>query len=369
MLTIYNFVKCSTSFFLFMFDYLKFLNLTSSDLFNTLLKFTAFIFVVLLLELIINKIVQLFTKKTETDLDDKLINIIHRPLQISLIIIGIFLVFHDLEVSKQTLLLTHKILNSFLLIVWTTAFVRLTKLIVVKILFKLFKISGLRQDAVPALASLLKLVLITVSIIVFLAIWGVDLAPMLTSASIMSAVVLFAAKDTISNFFAGFTIMVDQPYKIGDFVDLSTERGEVVEIGLRSTRIKTRDDIMISIPNAIIANEKIINESAPEEKFRLRVAVGVSYNSDIELVEKILLDIAIENKNIHSEPEPRVRFRSFGDSSLNYELLAWANNPEMRGLTIHELNKEIVIRFRENNIEIPYPQRDLHIIPNKQKKD
>ncbi len=125
---------------------------------------------------------------------------------------------------------------------------------------------------------------------------------------------------------------------------------------------------MISIPNSIIANEKIINESAPQKKFRVRVPIGVSYNSDIDLVEKILLEIAVENENIYPDPEPRVRFRSFGDSSLDFELLGWAKEPELRGLTIHQINKEIVKRFREHNVEIPYPQRDLHIITDRTKK-
>jgi small-conductance mechanosensitive channel len=274
----------------------------------------------------------------------------------------------DLSASAHFLEMIKKIFYSVLLVFWTIAGIKLTRKIVKSILIRLFQFSGLREDAIPALASLLKIIIIVISLIMLLAIWGVDLGPMLTSASIMSAVVLFAAKDTISNFFAGFTIIIDQPYKIGDYVDLSTERGEVVEIGLRSTRIKTRDDILISIPNAIIANEKIINESAPEKKFRVRVPIGVSYNCDIDLVEKILLEIAVENENIYPEPEPRVRFRSFGDSSLNFELLGWAKEPELRGLTIHQINKEIVKRFRQNSIEIPYPQRDLHIITDRTKK-
>lgn len=351
-----------------MFDWLEILDLTSNIYINALLKFFAFIVVFFLFELLVNKVFRKLTKRTTTDLDDVLIDIIHKPILFTIILFGIYFTIQDLDPPGKILFYSSRFLNSLALVIWTIAGIRLTRKIVINILFKLFKVSGIRGDAVPAITSLLKIIIFVISLIVLLAIWGVDLAPMLTSASIMSAVVLFAAKDTISNFFAGFTIIVDQPYKIGDYVDLSTERGEVVEIGLRSTRIKTRDDILISIPNSIIANEKIINESAPQKKFRVRVPIGVSYNSDIDLVEKILLEIAVENENIYPDPEPRVRFRSFGDSSLDFELLGWAKEPELRGLTIHQINKEIVKRFREHNVEIPYPQRDLHIITDRTKK-
>ncbi len=352
-----------------MFDHLKILEFTDNPLINAFIKFAAFILLLFILEFIVNKIFRKLTRKTETDLDDVFIDIIHSPLLISIFLFGIFFLVQDLDPTAKFLNFLRKILMSFGLILWSVAGLRLTRLIIVKILFKLFRFSGLRSDAVPALTGLLKIIIVVVSIIVMLAVWGVDLAPLLTSASIMSAVVLFAARDTLSNFFAGFTIIVDQPYKIGDYVDLQTERGEVVEIGLRSTRIKTRDDILISIPNSIIANEKIINESAPIKQFRVRIPIGVSYNSDVDLVEKILIEIAVNNANVIEEPEPRVRFRTFGDSSLNFELLCWARDPSLRGLTIHEINKEIVKKFRENNIEIPYPQRDLHIITDRTKKD
>jgi MscS family membrane protein len=118
---------------------------------------------------------------------------------------------------------------------------------------------------------------------------------------------------------------------------------------------------MITIPNSIIANDKIVNESAPFPNFRVRIPVSVAYGSDIDLVEKILLEIAGTNTNILPKPAPRVRFREFGDSALLLELLCWAKEPALRGVTIHELNKVIYRKFNEMNIIIPFPQRDVHI--------
>ena len=153
-----------------------------------------------------------------------------------------------------------------------------------------------------------------------------------------------------------------RPYKIGDYIVLDQgERGAVVEIGIRSTRIKTRDDILISIPNSIIANTKIINESAPHPNFRVRIPASVAYGSDINKVEEILIEIASENENIISDPEPRVRFRQFGDSSLNFELHCWAKEPALRGKTIHEVNRAIYNKFHEAGITIPFPHRTVYL--------
>ena len=157
-------------------------------------------------------------------------------------------------------------------------------------------------------------------------------------------------------------MFADKPFKIGDYIVLDKgERGEVVEIGVRSTRIKTRDDILITIPNSLIANSKIINESAPIPNFRVRIPVSVSYGSNIDLIEKTLLDIAHRNNNVLKAPASRVRFREFGESSLNFELLCWTKEPALRGLTIHELNCNIYKKFNESGIKFPFPQRDVHL--------
>jgi len=344
-----------------MFEILNMLEFTNSIVINAVIKLLSFIMVTFVIEIVITRIFKRLTRKTETSFDDRVLDIIHKPALLGLLTLGIYFAIEDLQPTAKFMESTNRVFYSIAITILTVVMFRMTTLIVTKILVKVFHVTGVRNDLVPAIASLLKIAIIVLFLIFLLAIWGVDLAPMLASASIISAVVLLAAKDTFSNFFAGISIIVDKPYKIGDYVDLTTERGEVTEIGLRSTRIKTRDDILISIPNSIIANDKIINESAPIENFRVRIPIGVSYNSDIDLVEKILLEIAQSNENVLPEPEPRVRFRSFGESSLNYELLCWAKEPSIRGLTIHDINREIFKRFKKSGIEIPYPQRDLHI--------
>jgi small-conductance mechanosensitive channel len=193
--------------------------------------------------------------------------------------------------------------------------------------------------------------------------WSVDVTAWLASAGILGIAIGFAAKDTLANLFSGIFILADAPYKLGDYVVLdSGERGQVTEIGMRSTRILTRDDIQIIIPNAAIGAAKIVNESGgPHVKRRVRIAVGVAYGSDVERVKAVLLDVALKSYHLVNLPAPRVRFRAFGNSSLDFELLGWIDEPEARGRAVDELNTAIYHRFQEENIEIPFPQRDLHI--------
>jgi MscS family membrane protein len=157
--------------------------------------------------------------------------------------------------------------------------------------------------------------------------------------------------------------VADAPYKIGDYIVLDTgERGIVTNLGIRSTRLLTRDDVEVSIPNAVIGNAKITNESGgPWIKHRIRIAIGVAYGSNTEEVVAILEQIGRGCPGINDNPAPRVRMRAFGASSLDFELLGWINHPELRGRVKHDLLMEIDRRFREEGIVIPFPQRDVHI--------
>ena len=193
--------------------------------------------------------------------------------------------------------------------------------------------------------------------------FGIPITAAFASAGIAGIAIAFAARETLSNILGGISIIFDRPFKSGDFIVLdSGERGEVLEVGLRSTRMLTLDNILISIPNSVITNAKIVNESAPQPRFRIRVPVGVAYGTKIDKVEKILLRLAKNNPLVASDPEPRVIFRSFGDSALNFELFCSGHQPRDRHLLINELNRNICSAFDEAGIKIPYPQRDIHMI-------
>ena len=224
---------------------------------------------------------------------------------------------------------------------------------------------------IPAFDMTLKILVVGAAAYLFLLIWGINPTAWLASAGVIGIAVGFAAKDTLANFFSGIFIIADAPYKIGDYIILDTgERGMVKQVGMRSTRLLTRDDIEITIPNAVMGNAKIINESGgPWEKERIRIPIGVAYGSDVDQVEQLLTRIAAEHPEIVKSPGPRVRFRTFGPSSLDFELLGWIDHPELRGRIAHELNKAIYKGLASAGIQIPFPQTDVHIRSMPQSRD
>jgi len=192
--------------------------------------------------------------------------------------------------------------------------------------------------------------------------FGLPVTAIFTSAGIAGVAVALAARETLANFFGGVTIFLDRPFRAGDYIILdSGERGEVKTVGMRSTRILTRDDILITIPNSVITNVKIVNQSMPQQHFRIRLKIGVAYGSDLEQVETTMKEVALANPLVMPTPAPRVRLRSFGDSAIHFELLAWVIRPHDQGRLIHELSKALYQCFRKEGIEIPYPQLDVRL--------
>lgn len=340
----------------------EYLKISTSPYVNALLSLLVFVAVAKIADVLMNRVFRKFARFTRSDVDDRIIDVIHRPIYFTIILIGCTFAVAYLKGSPGVIFYTDSAVYSVISVVWAITAIKVINILIEYVSYGASDETGLRKDIVPLTENIFKVIIIAASLLIILSIWQINITPLLASAGIVGLAVAIAAKDTLSNFFGGISIFVDRPYKIGDYIVLQEgERGEVVAIGVRSTRIKTRDDILITIPNSLIANSKIINESAPMPNFRVRVPVSVAYGSDIDLVEKILLEIASGNINILPEPAPRVRFREFGDSALNFELLCWAKEPALRGRTVHELNSAIYKKFDETGITIPFPQRDLHI--------
>ena len=336
--------------------------LSDDRLIIALLVFLGYLIVALIVNLLIVKVLRSLARLMFKQYADRFIDIIKSPVFFTIIFKGIISFIHVSHTIDEYVITTENMIYSIIALIWTALFIKLSKLVIIKSLDNLSASSHFSKQMQPLMLNLSKVVIISIFFTVLAFIWNVDVTAIWASAGIVSVAVALAAKDSLSNFFGGITVIMDKPYKLGDYVELDKEdRGEVVEIGMRSTRIKTRDDILISIPNALIANSKIVNESAPVPKFRIRVKLKVSYGADIDIVEDILVNIARDNANVVFAPDPRVRFRGFVDSGLEYELLCWAKEPALRGLTIHQINSKIYKQFNKKGIKFPLPQLDAHL--------
>jgi len=301
--------------------------------------------------------------KTQIRFDNQLIDLLHGPIYTSVILIGLALAANILNFGDVFEFVVFSSLQTIAYFVWTVLLLRVTKIVLRHIAQDPRYIGILHPQTLPLFENIANITIFVLAIYIIFTAWNVDMTAWLASAGIVGIAVGFAAKDTLANLFSGVFILADAPYKIGDFVVLdSGERGEITHIGIRSTRLLTRDDIEVTVPNSIMGNTKIRNESGgPAEKHRIRIAVGVAYGSDIDKVREILMSIALADEDICSDPEPRVRFRTFGASSLDFELLAWIDQPILRGRMIDNLNCKVYKRFIEENIEIPYSKQDLYI--------
>ncbi|MBN1212237.1 MAG: mechanosensitive ion channel, partial [candidate division Zixibacteria bacterium] len=164
-----------------------------------------------------------------------------------------------------------------------------------------------------------------------------------------------------SNFISGLILLFERPIKVGDRVTVGDTEGDVLAINMRSTTIQTLDNIAIIVPNSEFISANVTNWSYGDPKIRLQLEVGVSYNSDLDAVLQSLKEVADEHPKVLREPKPDVLLRGFGDSSWNMILRVWIAHPKRYHTIRSELNCAIVRKFREKNIEIPFPQRDLHV--------
>ena len=315
------------------------------------------------LKSVIHTLLDRFRKSTKSEIDYQIAHYLTSPVLQTTVTGSMVLALATLDFPGAIEHFLIKVCITVLLVVWGRAWFRATKVILQALEADRERFHLFQPRTIPLYEMGIKLVLAGLFIYLFFMVWGIDATAWVASAGIIGIAVGFASKDTLANLISGVSIVADAPYKIGDYIVLDTgERGLVSSLGIRSTRLITRDDVEVSIPNAIIGTAKIINESGgPYVRHRIRIPIGVAYSSDVDKVIETLQGIATDNESVVDEPSSRVRIRGFGDSAIDMELLCWIKRPAERGVVIHRLNHQIIKRFREEQIEIPFPQRDLHV--------
>ena len=305
------------------------------------------------------KIVKRLIRKWKSEFLDIVYDHLHAPIYLTVALAGVYYSILEVEFANQTIQYLERTVLTLGLIIWAWAVNRIGDNVLEFV--KETEDSRFDYEFAPIFENFwTAMVVVLAGFGTVSGIWGIDLTPILASAGLLGVVGGFAAKDAIANFFGGLALYFDNTYKLGDYVVLNTgEEGIVVDIGIRSTNVKTRDDVIITVPNSVLNSSRVTNESSPDSTVRLKIPVSVSYNSDIDEVEDAMIEVAENEGSVLDHPKPRVRFKEFGDNGLQYELFAWIPNPIEKVRARHKLNQGVFKEFDSRGIEIPYPQRTL----------
>lgn len=326
-----------------------------------ILNVLIWLLIALFISVLIGPVIHSFARKTETQLDDLMVRLIRKPI---LILIFLYGLIDSVLTLNLTLGIQTTIYRVYMLIVVIIG-VYVAYRILQGVLEEITRKKGGEETAFgqvlkPVLEKVIAVVILIGGLIIGLRMMGIEVTALLAGAGVMGLVIAFAAQDTLSNFFSGMHLLLDRPFTMGDVIRLEGgEYCEVKEIGLRSTKLYSIfDHEQIILPNNSIANQKIINIVQPDTHIRAKVEVGVAYGSDLKKVKEILMDVAKDHPNVLDEGkfEPIIRFKEFGDSSLNFSLRFWVDDYMNQWKVTSDIRDEIDKRFRESDVTIPFPQ-------------
>ncbi len=331
---------------------------------NTYLRFI-FILVVSLIvafivKLITNKVLKPWAKRTKTKVDDLIIKSISSIVFYIIIILGFKFGFQHFEFDVA---IYHNVVD--------TLFIVIVSVLIIKIISNFAK-HWLKEWAaktkstaddrlIPLVAKILKVVTIILAFIFIFDVWDINISPLLATAGIAGLAVGFAVKDSLANILGGIQLVLDKTFKVGDKIQLeSGEMGVILDIGIRSTKLKTYDNEVIYIPNGNLANAKVKNFTVPDLSIRVNVNFGVVYGSDPERVQQVVLEALKNIDTVLEDPEPVVQFMQMSDFSLDFIARAWvASYTEAYFMKI-KMTEEIYKALNKANIGIPFPTRTVY---------
>lgn len=318
------------------------------------------------------KIVGNLASKTKTQIDEIVLRNISLPIQALIVTFGSFFAVKyyqsDFTIGTISMLQIFSIL-------WIIAITFLVSRIV-KALFEIYtyelkeKLHRKIDDTIfNFLRKLINFSIWIIALSIILKQFGIEVTPLLAGLGIAGIAVAMALKDTLSNFLSAIYITADRPMKLGDYIELDSKTaGYVVDIGWRTTRLRTWDNNYLILPNSKIAESVLRNYNAPKSEMTTLVSCGVSYDSDLNKVEKVALDVAKKiQKSVNGTIKdyiPSFRFREFGDSAITFTVSLRVKNRESRSVVVHNFIKALKISFDKEKIEIPFPQIDVHMPKN-----
>ena len=301
--------------------------------------------------------------KTKTDIDDIIIKAFKTPSLYWCIAIGLYIGVAVSDIQAKYIFYLSKTIHVIVILSITVATANLSG----KIFSSFIQRSNLPIPATGLAYGILKGVIFVLGFLIILSDLGISITPFITALGVGGLAVALALQDTLANLFAGIHILFEKTVRVGDFIRLETgQEGYVDDITWRTTRVRMLPNNIVIIPNSKLAQSIVTNYYLPEKRMSLLISINVSYSSDPERIEKILVEEAKkavgEVPGLLGDPEPFVRFiPGFGESSLDFTLICQVKEFVDQYLAQHELRKRIFKRFGEEGIEIPFPQRTVHL--------
>ena len=304
------------------------------------------------------------TKKTKTKVDDLIVKRSMKPISLIIILAGVKLATTMIGLEAGTMLAVEKGLSSIVVLLgmWIA-------LSIIGILIDNWGINWARRtkstvddNLIKLLHKVTKILTLVVGIMFLLDVWGVNITPLLASLGIAGIAVAFAMQSTLSNIFGGMSLIIDRSLKVGDVVELDADTvGNVLDIGIRSTKIRTFDNELIIVPNGKLADMRIKNYVQPDESARLVVPFNVAYGSNVDKVKKLILSEIKKVKEVSEDPAPFIRFIDMEDSSLRFKAYMWLEDYKQRFFVKDIINTKIYNALNKAGITIPFPQMDVHL--------
>ena len=310
--------------------------------------------------------------KTETALDDRIVGVLLAHVRPLMVLTGLHIAVRELRkavfASAETLEQILDYAEALLYIAVVILAVKILLGIIREIIDWYLErratdgSSNLKNTLGPLTGKVVNILVGMVAVIIILDHFGVNIGSLLVSLGVGSLAVALAAQDTLANMIAGFVILVDRPFRVGDRVEIpSGQIGDVQEIGLRSTKMVNFDNNLIIIPNAELVKGRIINYAYPSDPTRLMIKFGVAYGTEPDRVRALLLELAASHPDLLKEPVPEVHFTALNDSSIEFTLLARAVDFRNRWAAENLIREQAYKRFAAEGIQIPFPQRVVHI--------
>ena len=303
-------------------------------------------------------------RRTETTIDDQIVEFLQRFLARIFVIVALLIIGEYLSrfLGEQVIHLFRELLFVVVVFIVTTLIIRLLTLIINWYLDRIARQtqSEINREFGPLINRVMQIVVAVTGLMVVLDHFSIDAKGLIATLGVGSLAIAFAAQDTLANMIAGFVIMFDRPFRVGDRIQMPNQTvGEVYEIGLRTTKLLDFEKNLHIVPNQEIVRATVINFSYPQPLVRVKLEVGIAYGSNIEQAKEIILNIYKNHPNILGDPEPNVFFLRFGESSLDLLGVGYVDHYSKAFITGEEIRRQVYQAFNEQGIEIPFPQRTV----------